>query len=48
MHTTIVSMEGNLEKMNTYVRVQRKNLNLMVDQIRSLLDNISKGGIIDG
>ena len=48
MHTTISSMEGNLEKMNTHVRVQRKNLNLMVDQIRSLLDNISKGGIIDG
>jgi len=41
-------MEGNLEKMNNHVRVQKKNLNLMVDQIRSLLDNISKGGIIDG
>ena len=48
MQTTIGSMEGNLEKMNTHVRVQKKNLNLMVDQIRSLLDNISKGGIIDG
>lgn len=48
MQTTIGSMEGNLEKMNTHVRVQRKNLNLMVDQTRSLLDNISKGGIIDG
>ena len=48
MQTTIGSMEGNLEKINTHVRVQKKNLNLMVDQIRSLLDNISKGGIIDG
>ena len=48
MQTTIGSMEGSLEKMNTHVRVQRKNLNLMVDQTRSLLDNISKGGIIDG
>ena len=48
MQTTMGSMEGNLEKMNTHVRVQKKNLNLMVDQIRSLLDNISKGGNIDG
>ena len=48
MQTTIGSMEGNLEKMNTHVRVQKKNLNFMVDQIRSLLDNISKGGTIDG
>ena len=44
---TLTTMENGVSKLQNNNRIQRKNVNIMIDEVRSLLEYLSKGGGVD-